>query len=355
MTPITKIKFFLSRPKVIIVAGRGRGTAREAIYHVLKSHFKIGKEIMLSVDMEDSVFYLKNSQLPILAVTHVGDYHPDKEFFDGDARDTDKAAELAKVLPAHGRLVLNFDDETVREIKDESIAHPLTFGFGARADIRVSDIVLTKVSSPGTNFKINYEGNIVPVWLEKLFGKENIYAALTAAAVGEVLGLNLVEISEGLKSYFGIAGKMRLIPGIKNSWILDDTATTSALTMLEALAVLKGIETTGQRIAVLGDVLNIGKYAIEAHETVGEKAEKSADLLFTIGDRAKFFAEGARNNGMPADKISKFSNAKEAALALRQEIKEGDLVLIDGSKEMNMIDIVKEITAPSMPSSSSPV
>ena len=346
MTLINKIKFFLSRPKVIVVSGRGRGTAREAIYHVLKGHFKIGKEILLSVDTEDSIFHLKNSQLPILAVTHVGDYHPDKEFFDGDVRDIHKAAELAGVLPAHGRLILNFDDETVREIKDESIAHPLTFGFGARADIRASDVVLTKISSPGTNFKINYDGNIVPVWLEMLFGKENIYAALTAAAVGEALGLNLVEISEGLKSYFGIAGKMRLIPGVKNSWILDDTATASDLTMLEALAVLKGIEIAGQRIAVLGDVLNIGKYAIEAHETVGEKAEKSVDLLFTVGDRAKFFAGGAKSNGMPADKIFQFSNAKEAALVLRQEIKEGDIILVDGSKEMNMIDIVKEITAP---------
>lgn len=90
-------------------------------------------------------------------------------------------------------LVLNCDDENIRKIKKQESAKVLTFGFRADADFRATDI-------SDNNFKINYQGNIVPIWLENLSGKDQIHAALAAAAVGEILGLNLVEISEALKT-----------------------------------------------------------------------------------------------------------------------------------------------------------
>ncbi len=74
-----------------------------------------------------------------------------------------------------------------------------------------------------TNFKINYKGYVVPVWLDKIFGKEQVYAALTAAVAGLIYEMNLVEISQALKKYQGLPGKMRLIEGIKRSFILDNS------------------------------------------------------------------------------------------------------------------------------------
>ena len=283
----------------------------------------------------------------------MGEYHPEKEFFSGDIEETKEISRSASLLPPRSHLVLNFDDETVRDVKNQSKAHSLTFGFGMRADVRATDIVLTQFPALGTNFKINYGGNIVPVWLENLFGKENIYAALAAAAVGEVLGLNLVEISEALKNYKGLPGKLRLIGGIKKSLILDDSESASSMSMLESLDILKRTEGAGRKIAVLGDILGVGKYALEAHEAIGEKVKGSADLLFTVGDRAKFFAEGAKSKGMSEDLIFHFNDAASAGKALQDEIKEGDLVLVDGSKEMGMIEVVEEVK--SVPSSSSPV
>jgi UDP-N-acetylmuramoyl-tripeptide--D-alanyl-D-alanine ligase len=342
-----KLYFFFKRPRVIIITGRGRQTAKEAIFQVLKKHFKIGKDVLIyETDLRDYKnfeFLAKKSRLPILVVTHVGEYHPEREFFAGELQKLSGAEKLAKILPAYGYLVLNFDDETVRDLKNSSQSHPLTFGFGARANIRVTDVVLTQTPTLGTNFKINHEGNIVPVWLEKLFGKEQIYSALAAAAVGEVLDLNLVEVSAALKSYYGLPGKMQLIEGIKKSWILDDSESASSLSMAEALSILGKIETGGRKIAVLGDILGIGKYTIEAHEAIGERVAQTADLLFTVGPRAEFFAQGAIKKGMAKDKIFQFNKTEETGLALQKEIRPDDLILIDGSKEMSMIEIVNEV------------
>ena len=126
-----KIKFYLRRPKVIVVAGAAQKTAKEAISAVLRPYFKIGKEVLVfestSRDAKELAFFLRKSSFPILVVSHLGEYHPEKEFFAGELRDAEDVIKLAQSLPAHGHLVLNYDDETVRDIHNQSLAHPLTF------------------------------------------------------------------------------------------------------------------------------------------------------------------------------------------------------------------------------------
>ena len=340
-----KIKFVLKKPKVIVVTGNGRACAKEAIFQVLSSHFRVGKEVLVFESGDKEVgkfeFFLKNSQKAVLVITHVGDIPHDKDFFSGEEEKVKEATHLAKTLPAQTNLILNFDDETVREINDITNLKTLTFGFGEKADLRASDVRLNM----GTNFKVSYQGNIVPVWLEKLFGKEQIYAALSAVAVGTIFDLNLVEISQALKNYFSLPGKMRLIEGQKKSFILDDSESATVFSMVEAIETLGKPEWAKRKIAVLGDVLGIGKYTIEAHEAIGERVTKNCDLLFTVGERAKFIAQGATQKGMPIEKIFQFDTIDEGKLKLREEIKEGDLILIDGSREMEMEKIVKEIAA----------
>lgn len=346
MDILEKIKFIWRKSKVVIITGEGRVCAREAIFQVLKPHFAVGSEILIFEsdlkkpgEAEKLGFLLKNSPSSVLVVGHVGDIPFDKDFFAGEKERVEQIVGLAKIMPPQGRLVLNFDDETVREIKDETNLKETTFGFGERADFKASDIMLNS----GTNFKINYRGNVVPFWLEFAFGKEQVYAALSAAAVGIALGLNLVEISQALKSYHSLPGKMRLIEGIKNSKILDDSESATVFSMLEALDILAKIQNYKRKIAVLGDVLTVGKYALEAHESIGEKAAKSADLLFCVGGRAKFIGKGAFEKGLAFEKIYQFDTIKQAAEKLKAELRDGDLVLVDGSAEMEMGKIVEEI------------
>ena len=342
---MNKLIFLLKKPKVVIITGNGRQTAKEAIYQVLNQHLKVEKEILVfevgDKEIKKFEFFLKNSPRAILVITHIGDIPYDKEFFAGEKEEVKEVTLLAKTLPAQTNLILNFDDETVREINDITNLKTLTFGFGEKADLRASDVRLNM----GINFKVNYKGNIVPVWLEKLFGKEQIYAALSAVAVGTIFDLNLVEISQALKNYFSLPGKMRLIEGQRKSFILDDSESATVFSMVEAIEILGKIEWAKRKIVVLGDVIGIGKYTIEAHEAIGERVAKNCDLLFTVGPRAKFIAQGATQKGMSIEKIFQFDTIEEGKLKLREEIKEGDLILVDGSKEMEMGRIVKEIAA----------
>jgi len=341
-------KTLFKKPKVIIVTGEGRACATKAIETIFKKYKKevliLQTQLQDSQEVEKISFLVKKSSLPILVITHIGDIPYDKDFFAGERKNVAQIKKIAKILPTQGYLILNFDDETVREIKGETNLKEITFGFQEGADFRATDIKLNS----GTNFKINYKGNIVPIWLEKVFGKEQIYSALSAAAVGTILGLNLVEISNVLKNYQSLPGKMRLIEGINKSFLLDDSESATVFSMVEAVEILGALQGFKRKIAVLGDVIGIGKYTIEAHEAIGEGVARASDLLFTFGQRAKFISQGAQIRGMALEKIFQFDTIEEGKDRLREKIKEGDLILVDGSKEMEMGEIVKEILPPTV-------
>lgn len=335
-----KIKFLISKKPVIIVTGKGKEIVQKMIFDVLAVKLKN----FLLIKSEDNKirnyeFFLKNSQMGILIVTHSTDIPPDKDFFAGEKDEIKQIDELVKKLPPQNYLVLNYDDETVREIGDNSRLKKIYFGFSEKAEIFVSDIKLNH----GTNFKINYKGSVVPFWLENTFGKEQIYGALATAAVGITFGLNLVEISQSLKKYQPPAGKMRLLEGINGSYIIDNTEEVTPFSMIEAIKILEKIPGFKKKIAVLGDILSVGKYTIEAHERIGETIGKNIDFLFTIGQRAKFIAKEAFERGMDKNKIFSFEDVESSIEKLKEIIKRDDLVLITGSKEIKMTKIVDEI------------
>ena len=361
---LTKLNFCLQRPRVIIITGNGRFCAGEAIYQVLRKRFKTKKiiegqtlpflkknEILIFQTKFPFIFcfkklefLMKRSILPILVVTHLADIPPYLNFFTGLPEESAEILKLAKIIPPAGRLILNFDDEIAREMNDVTNLNTLTFGFGGLADFKASDIKI----NCGTNLKLNHEGNVIPVRLRYLFGKEQIYSILSAFCVGKILNLNLVEITEALENYKSIPGKMKLIEGIKRSLILDDSESASVFSMIEALEILAKADLSSRfeqkrKIAVLGDVIGVGKYTIEAHEAIGEKIPRSADLLFTVGQKAKFISQAAEIQGMEKENIFSFSKKEELISFLKKEITKGDLVLVDGSKEMEMGEIVKAI------------
>lgn len=214
---IKKIIFLCLRPCIIIIAGKGRSSASENILKVLKKQFKVtkifnnklpliksGKEILIletnskePSELEFMRFLLKNSSLAVLVITYFGEVPNDKLSFSGEVEETVIVRELVKIFPSTGYLVLNFDDEVVRVIKNGSLANFLTYGFQVGASFKASDVNIT---SEETNFKVNYEGGVVPFWLPGPCSKEQIYCALSAAVVGKIKGMNLVEISQILKS-----------------------------------------------------------------------------------------------------------------------------------------------------------
>lgn len=311
------------------------------------------------IDHPGDMDYLLSIARPsIVVVSAIGDIPVHVEFFkDPEEVIREKTKLVASVLPT-GYVMLNHDDYAVYDMREKTRAHPLTFGFEEHAELRISNLKLQLKKDEefgdtpeGITFKIEYKGNFVPVRLRDTFGVPQAYAGGAAALVGVVMGLNLVDIAEALEEYIPPPGRMRLLRGIKKSFILDDTYNAAPDAMRSALDTLKNLP--GRRkIAVLGDMLEIGKYTEQVHRAIGDQAAEFVDVLVTVGTRAKFIAEEAKTRGVETnarmltpEQVMAFDDPVEAGRALDPLIESDDLILVKGSQGLRMEKIVEEIMA----------
>ncbi len=283
----------------------------------------------------------------ISVITAVGDIPVHVEFFAGPEELAREKARLIEHLPVAGFAILNYDDETVMDLKEKTRAHVMSFGFAKGAELQITSFEnrSEKGRPVGISFKLEYERGFVPMRMDGVFGKAQAYAAAAAAAVGLIFGMNLVKASEALRANYKPAkSRAELIPGIKYTYVIDDSYNASPYSTHAALDTLRGLP--GERkIAVLGDMLEIGKYAVEAHERVGRMAGKIADILITVGPRAKFIAESAKEVGMRKKNIYSFDVAEDAAVELKKIMRKGDLVLVKGSHAMQLDKVIEEVKA----------
>ncbi len=277
-------------------------------------------------------------------VTAIGDIPVHVEFYSGPDAVTREKSRLVEALPATGFAILNFDDEAVLDMKERTRAHIMNFGFGEGAEVRITNFEnrMENGRPAGIAFKLEYGGSFVPVRLEDSFGKAQAYAAAAAAAVGLAFGVNLVKIAEALSYYQAPEHRMKLLVGVKGTYIFDDTYNASPLSMHAAINTVKALGNM-KKIAVLGDMLEIGKYAIEAHEEIGRIVAKVFDVLVVVGPRAKFIAESAHKSGMAKRSIWSFDTADGAKLKVQELIKKGDLILVKASRAMQLDKVVEEI------------
>ncbi len=279
-------------------------------------------------------------------ITKVGDYPAHMEFFSNlDALVREKR-KLVEALKREDWAVLNFDDDKVRAMKEKTKAQILTYGVSKFADLQAANINsifdAEKNKFLGMSFKIEREGTSVPIKLNNAIGNGQVYAALSGAAVGLIFNMNLVEISEALQKYKSPEHRMNLIQGIKDALIIDDTYNASPASMIEAFETIKLFE--GRRkIGVLGDMLELGNLTEEAHKIVGQHAVGIFDVLFIIGERAKFISNEALRNGFPAGKIFEYCSSRDAALPVQNILEPNDIILVKGSHAMQMEKIVEEI------------
>jgi len=256
---------------------------------------------------------------------------------------------VVEALPTAGFAILNIDDSGVMAMQEKTKAHITTFGFDKRAQVRISNFSNRSEQLPngqwrpaGISFRLEYESNFVPIRLNGVFGKAHAYAAAAAAAIGLSFGINLVRIAEALHYYQAPPQRMKLIPGVKGTFIINDSYSASLLSMRSALETIGELKAE-RKVAVLGDMLGLGKYAIEAHEAVSEFCRDNVNILITVGPRAKFIANAAIKVGFDKRKILSFNTADEAKLEVQGLLKKGDLILIKGSKETELEKIVREI------------
>ncbi len=260
---------------------------------------------------------------------------------------------LVTVLPHTGFAVLNGDDEMTRGFMGKTRARVITYGFGEHNDLRAIEFTLQyemggEGRKAGVLFKIASSGSVVPVKIDGVLGRQHVYAALAGAAVGVAFGLNLVEIANGLTDYEPPRGRMSILPGIKGTTLIDDTYNASPRATHEALETIRAVNLpeNGRRIAVLGEMKELGAYAEAGHEEVGRRAaEIGIDSLVTVGELARDIARGAREAGLAADRIYEFMDLGEAGRFVQDRLRTGDVVLIKGSQAARMEFIVKELMA----------
>ncbi len=261
---------------------------------------------------------------------------------------------IIKHLSASGFAVINYDDELVKEVQEKTKGQIISFGFNDGADLQASDLKIIQelenglLALKGESFKLTYRGSVVPVVLNGIIGQPAVYAALAGAAVGLVLGMNLVDILEALKRIVYPLSRMSILSGIKYTTLIDDSYNASPRAMELALEVFKDVqvEPGSRKIAVLGDMLELGSYTEEAHKKIGELLKEAGiDFLVTVGERAKIIAERAEECGYENNQIVKFSKSEDAGLFLQEKLIIGDTVLIKGSQGVRMDKIVVELMA----------
>ena len=279
-------------------------------------------------------------------ITAIGEIPVHVEFFRTPEQVAKEKAKLIESLPPDGFAVLNFDDERIKNAARLTNAKKITYGFSEGADLKAgqAETFFNDLENIHLSFKVDWQGKSVPFRLENILGIHQLYPILASITVGLVFEMNLVEISQALRGYCSPPGRMHLIKGIKNSWLIDDTYNSSPSATLAALETLSLIPAK-RKIAVLGDMLELGTYVEQAHRQVATLAAKNSDLFLAVGEQAIFMADQAKKERMAQEKVFYFASSDEAGRKLQDLIREGDVILIKGSQGVRMEKIVKEVMA----------
>ncbi len=267
-------------------------------------------------------------------VTIIGSVH--MEWLGSIEAIADAKRELVEVLPAapEGTAILNMDDPLVMEMADHTEARVFTYGLDEEADLWADNI--DSMGLEGISFTIHSGRDRLNIHVP-LLGRHSVHTSLRAAAVGIIEQLSWDEIVAGLRD---MTSQLRLVavPGPRDSMILDDTYNSSPESAIAALNLLADL--SGRRVAVMGDMLELGPVEESSHRLVGRRARGVADLLLAVGSRGRLIGEEALLAGMPSDRVILLEDADDAIPVLEKEIQTGDIVLVKGSRGARLDKIV---------------
>lgn len=372
---LAKLTVWRFKPEIIAVAGPvGKSLAKSAIFAVLKNNYRVRKEsddfngeselgallvilgkwrkisrplflfwLRIIIAPIFRFIFLPKSLYPKILILESEEFKPKIAVLtaaSGGAVEFPQSCDFA-ILILDGAAFVKIK----RRIKNYGKI------YDEESDIKIINIEnrIDGNGLSGVSFKIEYGGSFVPVFLKGLLGKSHTLAAAAAVAVGLIYNLNLVEALELIMAnYRPPKGKMNLTVGLKNTYIIDDSSGASLISARLALETIKELKAP-RKIAVLGDMAETDKFAVEAHETAGRLAAESVDILLTIGLRGKFIAEAALDAGMAKNKVLTFDIYEEAIEPLKTLIREKDLILIKASRAIGLEKIVEKLKATDAP------
>ncbi len=275
------------------------------------------------------------AQPDVAVVTNVGLTH--QEFFGS----VDAVASEKEILArAASSAVLNADDPRVAKMQDA--VNGKVISFGLENDPTVLADAIGQDDDGKMEFDLVVGEEKVRVHLPSL-GRHNVYNALAAASVGRLFHIDLPEIKKGLEAYQGTYMRTQKVV-IDGVTIVDDTYNSNPASLRAAVDLLSTMECDGKRIAVVGDMLELGERSDELHREMGcFIAERLIQGLVTVGDRAAEIAEGALGAGITEDRVVICETNRQAIAYLSKTLRAGDVALIKGSRGMKMEEIVEAL------------
>lgn len=356
-------------PRVIGITGSvGKSTTKELVWAVLSSRFEtlknegnlnneIGlpltllnlkathKRVVLEMGMYTTgeiALLCDIAQPQVGVVTNVGPTHLER--LGTMERIVQAKTELVQALPPAdegGVALLNYDDPLVLPMAQQTRARVLTYGLSPQADLWAGEVMSAGLE--GVRFIFNHQGQTIHARVP-LLGRHSVHTALRAALVGLVEGLDWAEIISGLQTLPSSA-QLRLVAvtGPNGSTLLDDTYNASPASTIAALNLLDDLN-GARKIAVLGDMLELGSFEEDGHRKVGCRAATVVNLLLVIGGRAKWIAAEARACGLDPAVILEMDTNQAAVAYLEETLQAGDIVLLKGSNSQRLAEIVSALT-----------
>ena len=261
-------------------------------------------------------------------VTNIGTVHAERA--GSQEKIAEGKSELVQALPENGFAILNYDDPFVRPMSEKTSAKVLFYGLSPAADLWADAIRSNGLK--GITFDIHYQGLSFHVQVP-LLGRHSVQTILRAAAAGLAMGMSWDEIISGLQRGHTQL-RMVAVRTESGALILDDTYNATPESMLAALDLLD--ELKGYKVAVLGDMLELGAYEEIGHHQVGEKAAAVVNHLITVGKLGRIIAQTAAQAGLPENEITSVDNSAEAVEVLKYNLTAEDVVLIKGSHGLHM-------------------
>lgn len=354
-------------PMVAVTGSNGKTTTKEMVAAVLAQRWTVLKTegnfnnrigvphtlfrltarhqaavIEMGVDQQGQTTRLCEMVRPTIGViTNIGPDH--LEFF-GDMEGSAQAkAELLDLLPSDGTAILNADDPYFGYLAARARCRVMSFGFSEMADVRASGV--TSDARQGTTFRVHLPGKSRSATCRiKVHGIHNVTNALAAAAVGAALSLSGSMIAQGLGRFRPAEMRSQIVShhGIH---IINDCYNANPASMKAALQVLATWSPARGRIAVLGDMFELGSETKRMHREVGQfLATQGLSRLIVCGTLGQDIAEGARQGGMAGAQIDEVVDAAAAADRLKNIVRQGDAVLVKASRGMKMEQVVRTLT-----------
>ncbi|MFA7193895.1 MAG: UDP-N-acetylmuramoyl-tripeptide--D-alanyl-D-alanine ligase [Candidatus Paceibacterota bacterium] len=400
LTLESKAVLFRFKPKIIAITGNvGKTSTKDAIFTALSNNLKIRKNqksfnseigtpltiLGLENAWNDPFLWIKNifigacvpfkNKYPEWLVLEVGVDRPGDiprvakwlkpnvvvitslpkipvhvEYFSSPDAVIKEKLSLINFLKKDGTLILNADDPLVFAAKEKFDGNVLTYGSDSTATVSYSNKNIIYMENDGVqlpagiSFKISHSGNSVPMSLPKVLGVQHILPVVASIAVGISQNVPFLDMVNSFAKFDPPKGRMNLILGKNNSIVIDDTYNAAPLAMQKAVEVLAEIETNGNKIAVLGDMLEIGQYSASEHKKIGEQVEKSKiNLLITVGIRARSIAESAIESGMDQNSVYHFKDFKDVSTLVLSNLKPSTVVLVKGSQGIRLEKVVEDL------------